>query len=145
MTSKKFYIRSYQIKRNAEEFVNGLQPDNDKPMVVEIKPVTRSLDQNSKLHALFGDLAKSELTFAGKCRSLEQWKVIMISGHSVATGGEGEVVAGVEGELIALRESSAKMGVKRMSSLIEYVIAYCAMNGVKLSDVKHDFYDGSYK
>lgn len=145
MTSKKFYIRSEQIKRNAAEFVNGLQPDKDKPMVVEIKQQGRSQVQNALFHALCGDLERSDLMFAGNKRSAEQWKVLLISGHSKATEGSGEVIAGIEGELVSIRESSAKMSVKRMNSLIEYSIAFATGNGVKLSDVKHDFYDGSYK
>ncbi|KAF2282475.1 hypothetical protein GH714_044081 [Hevea brasiliensis] len=65
-------------------------------MIVEIKSRERSLDQNAKLHAMFGDIAASKLLFAGKERSAEEWKVILISGHSIATGGQGEVIAGIE-------------------------------------------------
>lgn len=142
MTSKKFYLRSEQIKSNLIDAIRSIQVNQDKPMVIEIKEQNRSQGQNSKLHALFGDLERSELVFAGKRRSAEEWKCIMISAHSAATMGSGEVVSGLEGELLCIRESSAKMSVKRMVSLIEYITSYCVMNGVNLRDVTYSDYDG---
>lgn len=98
---------------------------------VAIKPATRSLDQNAKFHALCHDLAKSRLPWAGKPRSLEQWKAILVSGHAVATGQGGEVIPGIEGEFVAIRESTAQMSKARSSSLIEYAQAFCAANEVE--------------
>ena len=38
-------------------------------LVVEIRPENRSLDQNSKFHAICADIAKSGMQWAGKERS----------------------------------------------------------------------------
>jgi hypothetical protein len=100
---------------------------------VTIKEPTRNAEQNAKFHAICGDLAKSSLTWAGRRRSLEGWKVLLVSGHATATQEECEVVEGLEGEMVNLRESTALMSVKRSSSLIEYALAYCASNNVELS------------
>ena len=62
----------------------------------------------------------------GKPRSAAQWKVLLVSGHAVATKNEAEIVPGLEGEFVNLRESTALMSVKRSSSLIEYATAYLA-------------------
>lgn len=97
---------------------------------VVIKPATRSLDQNAKFHSLCQDLARSGLPWAGKPRSLEQWKAILVSGHAVATGQGGEVIPGIEGEFVAIRESTAQMTKARSSSLIEYALAFCAQNEI---------------
>jgi hypothetical protein len=96
-----------------------------------IKPSTRSLQQNALLHALFSDLSK-RAQFHGRTLSAAQWKVLMISGHSVATGGGADIVPGIEGEFVNIRESSASMSIRRMNSLLEYVIAWCAMNNIRL-------------
>jgi len=101
---------------------------------VTIAPRTRSLDQNAKLHAILQDLANSPLKWAGKRRSLDEWKAIVISGHAVATDLPGEVIPGIEGEFVAIRESSARMSVARSSSLIEYILAFCATHGVDLTE-----------
>ena len=142
MRKIKFQLINNQVKQNAIDCILNLPVDGQKPLILEVKPRTRSLDQNSKLHAMFADFARSGLLFAGKARSLEEWKVILISGHSIATGGQGEVIAGIEGELICIRESSAGMTVSRMASLIEYVTAYATEKGVRLSDVVYDQYYG---
>jgi hypothetical protein len=99
---------------------------------VTVKPMNRTLGQNAKFHALCTDIAKSGATWAGKRRTTEQWKVLMVSGHAVATKAGAEMVPGLEGELVNLRESTAQMSVKRSSSLIEYTLAWCATNDVRL-------------
>ena len=99
---------------------------------VVIKEPTRSLEMNAKFHALCGDLAKSDLKWAGKHRTAAQWKVLLVSGHAVATGEETEIIHGLEGEFINVRESTALMSKKRGASLIEYVLAFCAQNNVKV-------------
>lgn len=123
---KKLFILVHDVARlRAMEAVNEA-PDG---YAVRISPPTRNLEQNAKFHAICGDLA-AKLPYAGKKRTLEQWKFLLISGHSVATKEETEIIPGLEGEFLNLRESSAKMTVARMSSLIEYSVAYCAMNDI---------------
>ena len=97
----------------------------------------RNGDQNSKFHAICGDIAKSGLQWAGKRRSLAQWKVLMVSGHAVATKEGAEMVPGVEGEFVNLRESTALMSVRRSASLITYTLAFCDMHGIELSELEH--------
>ena len=142
MAKTKFQLITEHVKRNAAEFILNLPASKDRPMIVEVKARGRSLDQNAKLHAMLSDIAASKLLFAGKERSAEEWKVILISGHSIATGGQGEVIAGIEGELICIRESSAGMSVSRMASLIEYVSVYGAEHGIIFRDVVYDQYYG---
>lgn len=99
---------------------------------VTIAEPRRSSLQNDHFHAICGDLASSGVKWAGEERSLDQWKALLVSAHAVATGSAGEVIPGIEGEFVAIRESTAKMGVGRASSLIEYALAFCAQNGVDL-------------
>lgn len=98
--------------------------------VVEIKPRTRTLDQNARLHAMFSDLER-QATLHGRKLSADQWKVVMISGHAVATGEGADVLPGIEGEFVNIRESSARMGVRRMASLIDYMEAWGTQQGVQ--------------
>jgi hypothetical protein len=97
---------------------------------VIVKEPTRNGDQNAKFHAICSDIAKSGLTWAGKPRSADQWKVLLVSGHAAATKEGAEMVSGIEGEFVNIRESTALMSVRRSSSLIEYALAFCAENGI---------------
>ena len=99
-------------------------------MVVTLKEETRKESQNRKFHALCGDLEKSKHPWMGKPRTAAQWKVLLVSGHAVATKEEAELIPGLEGEFINIRESTALMTVRRGASLIEYAIAFCAVNRI---------------
>ena len=102
--------------------------------VVTVQEPTRSTDQNAKFHALCGDIARSGAEWAGKPRTLQQWKVLLVSGHAVATKEGAEMVPGLEGEFVNLRESTAAMSKRRSASLIEYVLAFCAAHGIDVAD-----------
>lgn len=103
--------------------------------LVKITPPRRSLDQNAKFHALCEDIAKSGYEWAGCRRTAEEWKVLLITGHSIATGRPTEVVPNLEdGSPVQLRESSAAMSKERGSSLIEYTIAWATSHGIRLRE-----------
>ena len=109
MTDKQtFFLRNEQVRSNCQSFIQDLPTDDKKPLVIKIQPMTRNLEQNAK--------------------------VLFISGHAIATNQKADVVPGLEGEFVNIRESSAKMSVSRMASLIEYVTAYGVANGVKFND-----------
>ena len=90
---------------------------------VKFMPATRSLKQNAQFHALCADAAKN-LVYLGRRLTSQQWKTLFISGHSIATGLGADMIPGLESEYVNVRESSAEMGVGRMSSLIDYTSAW---------------------
>lgn len=132
MAKKTYVLHTPLIRENACRAILKAEPG----YVVTIAEPTRSSEQNAKLHALLSDLAKSPMTWAGKRRTLDEWKMLMVSAHSVATQHPGEVIPGVEGEFVAIRESTASMSVARASSLIEYVLSFCVSNGVELHETE---------
>jgi hypothetical protein len=99
--------------------------------IMTIKAPSRTSDQNAKFHAICSDLARSQVIWAGKRRDAAAWKVLLVSGHAMATKEGSEIVPGLEGEFINLRESTALMSKARGSSLIEYSLAFCASQGVE--------------
>jgi hypothetical protein len=130
MGEVRIYVMSHAEARQRALNAVAESPDGYR---VKVEPPKRSLDQNAKFHALCSDLAKRCVEWAGMPRTTEEWKVLLVSGHAVATGLETELVRGLEGELVMLRESTAAMSKARGSSLIEYALAWCAQNNVKLS------------
>lgn len=98
--------------------------------VVEVRPITRSDEQNAKLHAMLGDIAE-QATWQGDKLDIDGWKNLFVSGHTIATRAPYKLVTGLEGELVNVRERTSKMGVRRCASLIEYVQAWGAENGIK--------------
>ena len=101
---------------------------------VVFKEPRRNADQNAKFHAICNDLAQSHVTWAGKRRTTAAWKVLLVSGHATATKEGSEMVPGLEGEFVNLRESTAQMSKARGSSLIEYALAFCAAHEVQTGE-----------
>jgi hypothetical protein len=101
---------------------------------VEVKPATRTSDQNAKFHAMCADIARSRVPWAGKARTAAEWKVLLVSGHATATKQGSEMVPGLEGEFVNIRESTALMSKGRGASLITYTLAFCDLHGVELSE-----------
>ena len=136
MTERIKRLINRKNKRDVMTFIwnsVGSLLDVNECIVIEVRKIKRSDEQNSKLHAMLGDIAKQK-TFSGKQRSIEEWKAIFVSGHAMATNRDVEMVIGLEGEVINLRESTAKMSVSRANSLIEYISAWAADNDVKFME-----------
>lgn len=106
--------------------------DSGKRYILEIRPETRSDRANRRLHAMLGTLAM-HAEYQGRKLDIDAWKHLMCSGHMLATG-EPDFVTGLEGELINLRESTAKMSGARISSLMEYISAYAVSIGIDLGE-----------
>lgn len=105
------------------------------PLVLELRAETRTTQQNRLLHALFGDVSR-QAQWLGKSLTPAQWKLLFVSGHAVATGQGADMVPGLEGEFLNLRESTARMGKARMASLLDYVMAWSAEHGVELDEAR---------
>jgi len=133
----RFILINDRVRENALAAVR-MAPDGFSVSVSEPK---RSDDQNAKFHAICTDIANSHAaTWAGKRRSADEWKVLLVSAHTKATAGEVEFVPGLEGEFVNIRESTARMGVRRAASLITYALAFCDTHGIELKETsKHGF------
>lgn len=126
---QRFILAHQQARQRALQAVSDA-PDG---YAVSISEHQRSLDQNARLHAMLNDISR-QATFNGRRLDIEGWKALLVSAHQVATGGRPDLVTGLEGELVQLRESTASMGKSRASSLIDYVQAWAAMNGIELQE-----------
>lgn len=130
---KTFILAHAEARRRALQAVQEAQEG----YAVTIAEPRRNLDQNAKFHAICSDIARSGLEWAGKRRTADQWKVLLVSGHASATKEGAEMVPGLEGEFVNIRESTALMSVRRSASLIEYTMAFCAANDVRLTEVEY--------
>jgi hypothetical protein len=132
MTDKRLVILAGPMQRQRAKAYIDQAPDG---YAMKLGPSTRTLEQNAKLHALFSDVAK-QAKYHGRTLTDVQWKTLFISAHAVATGLGADMIPGLEGEFVNIRESSAQMTVGRMSSLIEYVTAWAAENNIRLGDMQ---------
>jgi hypothetical protein len=95
-------------------------------LVVDIKPETRSADQNAKLHAELGEIAE-RVEWAGKKRDVETWKRLMTAAWLRARGESIEFLPALDGhgvDIVFRRTSELTRG--ECAELIEFVIAWKA-------------------
>jgi hypothetical protein len=100
--------------------------------VLVLQEPTRTVRQNALLHSLFSQIAK-QAEFHGRRLTAVQWKTLLVSAHAVATGIGTDMVPGLEGEWVNIRESTAQMGVKRLNSLLDYTLAWAADNDIRIA------------
>jgi len=127
--------QGHQAIQQAWSHAKGWIMGSGGAMVLEVRPETRSDRQNKLLHALFGDVAR-QAEWLGKKRTPAEWKLLFVSGHAVATKQGADLVPGLEGEFLNLRESTARMGKARMASLLDYVMSWAIENGVELREAR---------
>lgn len=131
MTGKRILKLTGELARRAACGYVNQAPDG---YFMTLQPETRKLEQSAKFHAMLSDISK-QAKYLGAKRDLEFWKGLFVSGWQIATGEKPEIVPGLEGEFINIRESTTTIGIRRMASLIEYVQAWAAMNEISMSDV----------
>jgi len=122
---RRFVLVHEQARDNAVEAVRTAPEGYE----VIVQPQTRTLPQNALFHDLCGN-AEGEATFMQRRLIKPQWKMLFVSGHTIATGGHADILPGLEGEFVNLYEPTAKMRRPRMSSLIDYTIAWLENEGV---------------
>lgn len=115
-----FILVHQQARLLAQQAIKGA-PDG---YVVEIKPKTRNLEQNAKLHALLGEISRS-VEWAGSKRDIETWKRLLTAAWLRERGESIELLPSLDshGVDIVFRHTS-KLTVSEMSELIEYIRAW---------------------
>jgi NinB protein len=121
MDKRTFRLINDQVRQRA---IDHLWEAPDGYICIVQEP-TRNLQMNAKFHAICHELEKLKIEWFGKPRKSAEWKVLLVSGHAIATRDEyPELIQGLEGETINIRESTAEMGKSRGSSLISYSEAF---------------------
>lgn len=126
---QQFLLRNTNIRANAINAINQLQLDEKRPVVIEIKEMTRSIDQNAKLWCCLSDIS-NQVEWHGRKLSSESWKHIF-----TAALVKQEVVPNLAGDgFVVLGQSTSKMTVGQMRDLIELIHAFGAERNVRWGD-----------
>ncbi len=126
---KHYFILSHNTARQfAIEAVKTV-PDG---YIVEIKPKTRSLEQNAMLHSILQTVA-SKIQWANSYRDAETWKRLLIAAWLRARGETVELLPAIDnhGVDVVFRHTS-KLSVEEMSEFLEYVQAWAVEQGIQI-------------
>jgi hypothetical protein len=128
MGKRTIVVRDETIREIARIAVAEIIPDEDNPLCVEIKPLTRTLEQNAKLWAMLDDISKQVIWYGHKLKG-EEWKHVF-----TASLKKQKTVPGIDGGFVVLGTSTSTMGKKMFSDLIELIYAFGAEHEVEWSD-----------
>lgn len=124
---KKYFILAHKVARNNAKIAIDEAPEGYQ---VKIEPITRSLAQNAKLHALLSYIA-SILEWAGSKRDVETWKRLLTAAWLRARNEPIEMLPSLDGHGvdIVFRRTS-ELTVNEMIELIEYIQSWAVGNGI---------------
>lgn len=112
------------VRKRAQDWI-AKAPEGTR---IELKAPKRNLEQNARLWAILTDIA-SQATHAGKKYTTDQWKVLFLH----ACGREVQFLPALDNHtFLPWGQSSSDLSKQEMSSLLEFIEAWCAENNIKL-------------
>jgi hypothetical protein len=97
--------------------------------VVNIRPATRTSDQNAKMHAMLSDIARAKPD--GREMTTDQWKAAFMD----ACGFKPTFIPSLEGDsFLCLGFKSSRLTKAEFSDLIECIYEFGARKGVEWSE-----------
>ena len=116
----RFILANDQVRHRAVQYVQQALQGH----VVTIKPPTRSLEQNAKLHAELTEIAAT-VPWAGKLRSVETWKRLLVASWLRARGESIEVLPALDGHGVDLVYApTSDLSVAMLGELLDYIGAW---------------------
>ena len=122
---KQLFILAHQTARQRAVEAVRAAPDGFR---VEIKPPTRSLDQNALLWPLLTEISE-QVEWYGQRLLKEEWKDVFTAALK-----KEKVVPGINGGFVVLGQHTSTMSKAVFSELIELIYAFGADHGVKFME-----------
>ncbi len=127
MSEKQIYTMAHAEARRRAISAVTLAKDG---YVVTIRPSTRNLETNAKLHALLTEISETR-EWAGERRSVTVWKRLLVASFLRARGEPLEVLPALDGSGVdVIYEHTSQMSQKVCGELIEFIEAWAEVGEV---------------
>ena len=127
MDKRKFFIINRQSLVDAFKWMCSI--GFDKSFIVEVKPLTRTLEQNAKLWAMLNDVSE-QVNWHGQRLTPEDWKHVFSAALN-----QQRVVPNIDSTgFVVLGQSTSKMTVRQMADMIELINAFGAEHNVNFKE-----------
>lgn len=100
--------------------------------VMRLSEPTRTIEQSAKMWAVLEDVARAEPL--GRKHTPDEWKAIFMQ----ACGWESAFLPGLSGGFFPIGFRSSRLTVRQMADLLTYILAFCAEQGIPLSEPHPD-------
>jgi len=103
-------------------------------LTLEIKPASKSRDQEEKYHAIIGDITKQAQHMGAKWDS-ETWKRLLVDKYVREIGLTSKIMANLDNDgLVQLGFQTRKFTKEQASEFVAFLICWCDQNGIELND-----------
>jgi len=123
--SRQTFILAHDTARSRAVDAVRQAPDG---YCVEVKPKTRTLDQNARMWAMLTDVSR-QVDWYGKKLTPDAWKCVFSASLK-----RQEVVPGLHGDFVVIGQSTSQMTVREMGDLMELMSAFGAERGVRWTE-----------
>lgn len=122
MIGQTVVLRSHGSREGAKRLIE-IAPHG---AVVNVRPPTRSNQQNALLWSLLSEVSRAKPN--GREHTPDVWKSLFMSacGHAV------QFEVGLDGRPFPIGFRSSRLSKEQMGELIEFVLQYCAEKGIKV-------------
>lgn len=133
---QQFHLINESVKQNAINFIRMLPVDQKRPLILVIKEMTRTLDQNRKMWPLLKDLS-DQVTWFGNKYDSDDWKDLITAMVAKAKKQEQRMAPGLDGGVVMFGQRTSKMTVRQMVEVIEAIYWFGTQQGVNFSEESH--------
>lgn len=130
---QQFHLVNESVKQNAINYIRELPVDAKRPLIIDIKDMTRTAQQNRKLWPLLKDLSDQVLWFGNKYDS-DDWKDLITAMVSKSKKQEQRMAPGLDGGIVMFGQRTSQMNVRQMVEVIEAIYWFGTQQNVKFSD-----------
>ena len=109
--------------------------DSGVALTVEVQRENRSLEQNAMYHSIIHQIAK-QAQHLGSTWDAESWKRLLVDAYTKELGQNmGQVIPNLTGDgIVQLGLQTRKFTKQQASEFTEWLIAWCAQNGVEIHE-----------
>ncbi|RMX08512.1 NinB family protein [Corticibacter populi] len=126
-------VQGYPVMQRAWQFAKA-NVMAGRPMLVEVRPLTRSLEQNARLHASIADIARQK-EWGGKRWTVEEWKRLLAAAWCRAKAQGVEMVPAIDGQgFDVLYQRTSTLTKAECADLLDYIYSWGVKNGVVFTD-----------
>lgn len=130
---QQFHLVNDAIKQNAISYIRDLPVDQKRPLVLDIKEPTRTVEQNKKMWPLLKDLSDQVIWFGNKYDS-DDWKDLITALVAKSKKQEQRMAPGLDGGVVMFGQRTSKMNVRQMVEVIEAIYWFGTQQGVQFSE-----------
>ncbi|MDV5356518.1 recombination protein NinB [Kosakonia cowanii] len=130
---QQFHLVNDAIKQNAISYIRDLPVDQKRPLVLDIKEPTRTIEQNKKMWPLLKDLSDQVIWFGNKYDS-DDWKDLITALVAKSKKQEQRMAPGLDGGVVMFGQRTSKMNVRQMVEVIEAIYWFGTQQGVQFSE-----------